>query len=88
MGLEIKKELINDAYQVTPIGEIDIMSSEELKREIKEIIEEKKDYKKKKKVENHIEKKEYKNDSDLENRIEKIENYLNRRRGPIFPKRL
>ena len=43
MGLEIKKELINDAYQVTPIGEIDIMSSEELKKEISEIINENKD---------------------------------------------
>jgi anti-sigma B factor antagonist len=43
MGLEIKKELIEDKYQVTPIGEIDIMSSEELKKEIKDLIDEKKD---------------------------------------------
>jgi anti-sigma B factor antagonist len=43
MGLEIKKELIEDKYQVTPIGEIDIMSSEELKKEIKILIDEKKD---------------------------------------------
>ncbi len=43
MGLEIRKELLDDKYQVTPIGEIDIMSSEELKKEIKEIIDENKD---------------------------------------------
>ena len=43
MGLEIKKELLEDKYQVTPIGEIDIMSSEELKKEIKILIDEKKD---------------------------------------------
>jgi|SRR6056297_670896 len=43
MGLEIKKELLDDKYQVTPIGEIDIMSSEELKKEIKIIIEDNKD---------------------------------------------
>lgn len=43
MGLEIKKELLEDKYQVTPIGEIDIMSSEELKKEIKNLIDEKKD---------------------------------------------
>jgi anti-sigma B factor antagonist len=43
MGLEIKKELLEDKYQVTPIGEIDIMSSEELKKEIKTLIDEKKD---------------------------------------------
>ena len=43
MGLEIKKELLEDKYQVTPIGEIDIMSSEELKKEIKDLIDEKKD---------------------------------------------
>lgn len=43
MGLEIKKELLEDKYQITPIGEIDIMSSEELKKEIKEIIDENKD---------------------------------------------
>jgi len=43
MGLEIKKELLDNKYQVTPIGEIDIMSSEELKKEIKEIIDENKD---------------------------------------------
>ncbi|MFO7887923.1 MAG: STAS domain-containing protein [Eubacteriales bacterium] len=43
MALEIKKELLDDKYQVTPIGEIDIMSSEELKKEIKIIIEKNKD---------------------------------------------
>ncbi|MDW7668631.1 MAG: STAS domain-containing protein [Bacillota bacterium] len=43
MGLEIRKELLDDKYQVTPIGEIDIMSSEELKKEIKEIIDKNKD---------------------------------------------
>jgi len=43
MALEIKKELLDDKYQVTPIGEIDIMSSEQLKKEIKIIIEKNKD---------------------------------------------
>jgi len=43
MGLEIKKEVVDDVYEVTPEGEIDIMSSEEFKKEIKKIIEEKKD---------------------------------------------
>jgi anti-sigma B factor antagonist len=43
MGLEIKKEVVDDVYEVTPVGEIDIMSSEEFKKEIKKIIEEKKD---------------------------------------------
>lgn len=43
MRLEIKKELLGNKYQVTPIGEIDIMSSEELKKEIKKIINENKD---------------------------------------------
>lgn len=43
MGLEIKKEVVDDVYVVTPVGEIDIMSSEEFKKEIKKIIEEKKD---------------------------------------------
>ncbi len=45
MGLEIKKEVVDDVYEVTPVGEIDIMSSEEFKKEINKIIEEKKDIK-------------------------------------------
>src|SRR6056297_1556363 len=45
MGLEIKKEVVDDVYEVTPVGEIDIMSSEEFKKEINKIIEEIKDIK-------------------------------------------
>lgn len=43
MALDIKKEIISDVYEITPIGEIDIMSSEDFKKEVKYIIDAKKD---------------------------------------------